>query len=158
MLGCGSDTPSNNNKESNMFFKAKKESYVIFSPIEGVLLKNGAPLPNTKIIRKLRWNGNEDGLVEEFFTDEKGYFSLPIHEEELSLNMLSQFVGKADLEFETDTERDYIWTSGKFSAEVFAETAGKISGLVCDIETEEIAVPLSPLPILTKCRWKNMPE
>lgn len=160
LTGCGSDKSLNNehDKEPEMFFKEKKENYVIFSPLEGVLMQGGKPLPNTKIIRKLRWNGNEEGLVEEFLTDNNGNFSLPIHEEELSLNMLSQFVGKADLEFETEAERDYIWSSGKFSAEIFTETAGEISGLVCDIEAEEIAVPMSPLPILTKCRWKNMPE
>lgn len=140
-----------------MFIKAKKENYVIFSPMEGVLLKNGAPLPNTKIIRKLRWNGNEDGLVEEFFTDEKGYFFLPIHEEELSLNMLSQFVAKAELEAETEDGISEFWYSSKLVPELHSETEGPITDLVCQIDAEEIAVPVSPIAILTKCHWKDMP-
>lgn len=140
-----------------MFNKAEKENYVIFSPMEGVLLKNGAPLPNTKIIRKLRWNGNEDGLVEEFFTDEKGYFSLPIHEEELSLNMLSQFVAKAELEAETEDGIFEFWYSSKLVPELHSETEGPITDLVCQIDAEEIAVPVSPIAILTKCHWKDMP-
>lgn len=141
-----------------MFTKGSTEKYVIFSPMEGVLMQNGEPLPNTKIVRRLRWNGNDDGLVEEFLTDDQGRFSLPVHEEELAIGMLGQFVGKADLEIESDHGRDYLWTSSKFYPEIYSETGGEISGLVCDIESEEIAVPMGPTSILTKCRWKNMPE
>jgi len=141
-----------------MFSKAEKESYVIFSPLEGVLLKNGAPLPNTKIIRKLRWNGNEDGLVEEFFTDEKGYFSLPIHEEELSLNMLSQFVAKAELEVATDSVHYELWYNTKFNSELHSETDGPIHNLLCDLASEEVTVRAGVSKISTLCRWENMPE
>lgn len=141
-----------------MFGKKSTQTYVIFSPMQGVLLQDGKPLANTKIIRKLAWNGNEDGVVEEFVTDENGYFSLPVYEQELSLGMLNQFVGKADLEFETPTQRDYLWTSSKFFPEIFAETDGELEDLVCDIASEEIAVPMGPTSILTRCRWKNIPE
>ena len=139
--------------------KSAKEKYVIFSPMQGVLMQNGKPLAYTKIIRRLRWNGNdEEGLVEEFMTDEAGRFSLPIHEEQLALGMLSQFVGKADLEVGTAEGREYLWSSSKFSPEVFAETDGELNELTCDMASEEIAVPMGPTSILTKCRWKNMPE
>lgn len=160
LLGCDANFPSNKEikEEPGMFEKSKTENYVIFSPMEGVLLKNGKPLPNTKIIRRLKWNGNEDGLVEEFSTDELGRFSLPVHEEELALGMLSQFVGRADIEFETDNGKDYLWSSSKFFPEIYTETNGKIVNLVCDIMAEEFAVPMGPTSILTKCRWQNMPE
>lgn len=141
-----------------MFGKKSKQSYVIFSPLQGVLMQNGKPLANTTITRQLSWNGNDDGLVEEFTTDEQGRFSLPIHEEQLSLGMLNQFVGKADLEIKSEKGQEYLWTSSKFSPEMFAETGGEVNDLVCDIEFEEIAVPMGPTSILTKCRWKNMPE
>ncbi len=149
-----------------MFGKSKTEKYVIFSPMEGMLMQNGQPLPNTKIIRRLRWNGNDDGLVQEFSSDDQGRFSLPIYEEDLSLSMLSQFVAKADLEIETETETEtetdsedsYLWSSSKFYPEIYTETDGPMSELVCDIEAEEIPVPMGPTAILTKCRWKNMPK
>lgn len=142
-----------------MFGKNSMQSYVIFSPMQGVLMQDGKPLAHTKIIRRLRWNGNdEDGVVEEFMTDEAGRFSLPIYEEKLSLGMLSQFVGKADLEVEINAQRDYLWTSSKFYPEIYAETGGQVEDLVCDLGSEEIAVPMGPTSILTKCRWKNMPE
>lgn len=159
-MGCGLDTPSNNehDKESDMFFKAKKENYVIFSPLAGVLLKNGEPLSNTKIIRKLRWNDNEEGLVEEFLTDDKGYFSLPIHEEELSLNTLSQFVAKTELEVEIDSVNYELWYNTKFEPELHSETDGPVDNLLCDLALEEITVRAGVSKISTKCRWKNMPE
>jgi len=142
-----------------MFSKSSKQNYVIFSPMQGVLMEGGKPLPKTKITRKLRWNGNDDeGLVEEFITDDQGHFSLPIHEEELSLGMLSQFVAKADLELETKTGKEYLWTSSKFYPEIFTETLGEVRELICDLKYEEVAVPMGPTSILTKCRWKNMPE
>lgn len=143
-----------------MFFKEKKENYVIFSPLEGVLMRDGKPLPNTKIIRKLRWNGNEDGLVEEFFTDDSGNFSLPIHEEELSLG-LAQFVSSAKLEVDIGGQRQGIWYSNKLLPEIHSETGGPISELSCDLNSEEIPVYLeeSIVPnISTKCRWKGMIE
>ena len=160
LAGCDADNSANRkvNEEPEMFVKPTTENYVIFSPMEGVLMRNDQPLANTKIIRRLRWNGNDEGLVEEFATDDQGRFSLPVHEEALSLGMLSQFVGKADLEVKTESGKDYIWTSSKFFPEIFTETGGKISDLVCDIESEEVAVPMGPTSILTRCRWKNMPE
>lgn len=157
---CNADNATNNEvlKAEDMFSKKKSENYVIFSPLEGVLMQEGNPLANTKIIRRLKWNGNEDGLVETFTSDELGRFSLPIHEEELSLGMLNQFVASADLEIETENGSDYLWTSSKFFPEIYTETDGKVAELVCDIASEEIAVPMGATSILTKCRWKDMPE
>ena len=142
--------------------KSAKEKYVIFSPMQGVLMQNGKPLAYTKIIRRLRWNGNdEEGLVEEFMTDEAGRFSLPIHEEQLALGMLSQFVGKAVLEVQTENGKDTIWFSSKLMPEIYSETGESLTELICDTEFEETPVFIGEniVPnIMTKCRWKNMPE
>lgn len=137
--------------------KGTPENYVIFSPMEGVLLKGGNPLPNVKIIRTLKWNGNDEGTMSEFVTDEVGRFSIPIHEEKLSLGMLSQFVGKTKLIVEFNGENIVFWYNNKFTPEIYAETDGPISELGCDIDLEEITVRAGQSTILTKCRWKNMP-
>jgi len=160
ILGCdaGIQVKEETIEESEMFGKGTKEKYVIFSPMQGLLVQNDKPLPNTTIVRRLSWNGNGEGLVEEFTTDDKGYFSLPIHEEELELGMLTQFVGKTDIEFKSEHGQDYLWTSSKFHPEIYTETDGQVQGLICDIESEEIAVPMGPTSILTRCRWKNMPK
>jgi hypothetical protein len=126
--------------------------------MEGVLMQDGRPLSNTKITRQLWWNGNKDGLVEEFLTDENGYFSLPLHEEALSLGMLSQFVASASIEAEVDGEMFDVWYNNKFENGLHVETDGEISNLVCDLQEEEIVLQAGLSKILTTCRWKNMPK
>ena len=69
LLGCSGESSSQDkvaeenvneisNKESTMlglFGKKETEKYVVSSPLEGILVKDGQPLVNTKIIRRLRW-------------------------------------------------------------------------------------------------------
>ncbi len=159
MGGCDSNIATNKeaNEEPEMFVKPKTENYVIISPMEGVLMQNGKPLVNTRITRRLRWNGNEEGLIEDFLTDEQGRFSLPIHEEALSLGMLSQFVGSAKLEVEIDGEVFDVWYNNKFEKEIFSESEGEISDLVCNLGNDEIVVKAGLSKIMTICRWKDMP-
>ncbi len=144
-----------------MFIKPSTETYVIFSPMEGVLMKDGQPLPNTKIIRTLRWNDNDDGLTETFTTDEQGRFSLPIHEEDLTLGVLTQFVAKTQLHVEKIEDSQLIWYNSKMTPEIHSETGGELFQLSCDLDNEEIPVYLNEsviATILTKCRWVNMPQ
>lgn len=138
--------------------KPSPERYVIFSPMDGVLMRDGQPLANAKIVRKLTWNGNSEGHVQSFCTDEQGRFSLPLHEEELSLNMLTQFVAKADISVELEGNSVEIWYGSKTSQDLYSETDGPVDGLICDINNEEVAVPMRPVAILTRCRWNGMPK
>ena len=160
LAGCDADISANRkvNEEPEMFVKPTTENYVIFSPLEGVLKRNGQSLANTKIIRRLRWNGNDEGLIEEFTTDDQGRFSLPVHEEALSLGMLSQFVGSAKLEVEIDGQLVDVWYNNKFEEGLYAETNGPLTDLVCDLNFEEIVIKAGLSKIMTICRWKDMPE
>lgn len=120
-------------------------------------MQDGKPLPNTTLIRRLKWNGNDDGLVEEFITDDKGQFSLPIHEEQLSLG-LTQFVSSAKIEVNIAGQLYDVWYNNKFRPDIYAETDGKVQDLFCDLGSEEIVVSADLSRIMTVCRWKNMPE
>ena len=121
-------------------------------------MQNGKPLANTSITRRLRWNGNDEGLVEEFVTDEQGRFSLPIHEEALALGMLNQFVSSAKLEVKIKDQIFDVWYNNKFEAELHAETNGLVSDLVCDLGVEEVVVKAGLSKIMTICRWKDIPN
>ena len=163
IAGCDTDISPDQtpDEEQKMFSKPKTENYVIFSPMEGVLMQNDKPLANTRITRRLRWNGNDEGLVEEFVTGEQGRFSLPIHEEALALGMLNQFVGKAEMSINMDGNSILFWYNNKLLPGVFTETEGHLNELICDLDFEEIPVYIagSTVPnILTRCRWKNMPN
>lgn len=141
-----------------MFVKPTTKSYVIFSPLKGVLVQNGKPLPYTKIIRRLRWNGNEGGLISEFFTDAEGRFNLPIHEENLTLGLLDTFVSNAQIDVLINDNVYELWYSNKFEEHIYAETKVPVEGLVCDIEGVETAVHLGVTTILSRCRWDDMPK
>lgn len=138
--------------------RATTKTYVIASPLKGVLLKDGKPLKNTKIIRTLKWNGNEGGLRTEHYSDEEGNFSLPVHEEDLALGVLDQFVAKMSIDVEVGGDTYELWYSAKLREDIYGETDGEVQGLVCDISNDEITVPTAPTAILTRCRWYNMPE
>lgn len=159
MAGCTEKPVANPQpeRESSMFTQAEKKKYVISSPLEGVLMNGDQPLSNATITRRLRWNGNEEGLVQNFTTDEQGRFSLPVHEEELILGMFNQFVAKTDMSVEIDGVNYDIWYSTKFEPEVFAETGSQAQELVCDIAAVEVTVRPGISKISTICRWKNMP-
>ncbi|TYK65551.1 DUF6795 domain-containing protein [Colwellia echini] len=146
------------NKESTMlglFGKKEGEVYVISSPLEGTLVKNGQPLANTKIIRRLRWNGNDDGVVDEFQTDENGNFNIPAHEEILSIGKLTQFVSNIELFSESETDDNFFWYSNKFSGELFSDFETPVKSLVCDIDDNESRVELKHGAVYSKCRWEK---
>jgi len=159
LIACSADTsPSTQlNKEPSMLLSTKN-IYVIASPMEGVLMQNGTPLANTKIIRRLRWNSNDDGIEQEFMTDGQGRFSLPIHEEELTMSKLTQFTCSTHLEVTIDGQKHDVWYSNKFKSELYLETQGPTHDLVCDISAEEIVIRTGLANVMTTCRWKDMPE
>lgn len=161
LTGCGADTQadSETHKDPGMFGKQPEQTYVISSPLHGVLIQDGKPLANTKIIRQLWWNGNEEGLLQEFHTDEQGRFYLPLHEEQLSLGKLTQFACSAYIAAEVNGQRIDLWYNDKYEKQLYAETDGhQIDDLKCDLSYEEIAVKAGISRISTKCRWTNMPE
>ena len=146
-------------KESTMlglFGKKEENKYVISSPLEGRLVKDGQPLVNTKIIRRLRWNGYDEGVVDEFTTDAKGYFSIPAHEEFLSIGKLAQFVSNIELFSESETDNNFFWYSNKFSGELFSDFETPIKALVCDINSSESRVELKHGAVYSKCSWKKV--
>ena len=156
--GCDTDT-SNAKAEQYMFLETPPPaSFVISSPLQGILLKDGIPLGHTRIFRMLRWNGNEEGVTQEFRTDETGFFSLPAHEEILSIGPLEQFVGKTNIDVEHEGKIENFWFSAKTKPDLNSEYDTPPIGLNCDISNAEMGVQTSFATCLTKCRWENMPD
>lgn len=136
--------------------KSEKKTYVIASPIEGVLQKDGKPLSNIKMIRRLRWNGNEGGIFQKVITDRNGAFQFPLHEETLTMTKLAQFVAKADIEIEFEGEKVDLWYSTKFLEGLYDDTAGQfLNDLVCDISNSEERYRNGASKLSTLCRWND---
>lgn len=145
-----------------MFIKPPTEHHVISSPLEGHLLDDGKPMVNTKIIRKLEWNGDKEGVKEDvIYTDEAGFFSFPVFELDMAMRGLEQFVAKTWIYVEDKSEeQELIWYSAKQSLGLFSELGINPENLVCDIKNPEIVTEQSSKAksqILTRCRWAEMP-
>lgn len=166
LLGCSAESVSEQKietvkvkEESNMFglFGSKEEkTYVIASPLEGRLIKNGDPLVNVKIIRKVYWNGNEEGVVDEFTADENGFFKIPVLEKILTLNSMVEFVAKVELFVEKESDDNFFWYSVKRSEEIYSDYDGPLVNLVCDLDEPELTVEMKEFPAMTRCRWDGM--
>ena len=176
LLGCSGESTSQNNiaeeslpkvviketsnKESGMlgiFGKKGTEKYVISSPLTGVLVKNGQALTNTKIIRRLSWSGNEEGTIDEFFTDGEGDFTIPVYEEMLAIGKLTEFVGTITLYIDSVDDDNFFYHSSKRSAEIYSDTKAPLEELVCDVAHDEALVDISRVGIFSRCKWKGMP-
>ena len=161
----GSETKKSIKEESDMFSlfgKKELKNYYISSPLQGVLVKNGKPMANTKIIRKLTWNDNEEGLKGEFITDENGRFDIPGHQENLNLGSMTEFVGAIELFAESDDEEhmdeNFFWLSSKHSEENFSDIEKPLEGLICDLSREKMAVDIGDNSIYGRCTWDGMSE
>ncbi|WP_018014964.1 DUF6795 domain-containing protein [Teredinibacter turnerae] len=128
-------------------------NYVISSPLSGLLQKDGRPLANSKIIRLLRWNSNEDGIEQAFYSDENGYFDLPAHEETLEIPALVQFVAKTDLYAIVDGERDQFWFSRKMDKGINSEFERRPAGLVCELANDMTWIESSGGLCGCTCNW-----
>ena len=171
LMGCSGESTSNEgksnktvnetaNKESTVlgiFGKKDKENYVVSSPLNGFLVREGKALVNTKVIRRLSWSGNEEGIVDEFVTDDKGYFDIPVHEELLTLGKLTEFVGTITLYVDSINDDNFFYHSSKRSAEIYSDTKEPLAELVCDMAQEEALVDISRVGIFSRCKWKGMP-
>lgn len=142
-----------------MFINPPVKNYVITSPLQGRLLKNGEPLANTQLIRTLVWNGDKEGSKEEVFTtDAQGYFDFPLFELEMAMRGLEQFVAKTKIYINSVSEDNLLWYSPKMYEEIYGETGGPLQDLMCDISNSEVVTQDTPHKILTKCRWHDMKD
>ena len=140
------------------FGNKSEETFVTSSPIEGKIMNGGLPVANARIVRKVRSNKHQDWVVEEFSTDENGFFSLPVREETYALG-LTQFVSATQVDIEINGELVNFWYSNTSRGRLYSEFGGTaLQNLVCELADEEIIINGDGYGILTKCHWSNMPD
>jgi len=169
LLGCSGESSSQDkitekkaaNKESSvlgLFGKKEEKEYVISSPLEGTLTKDGKPLVNSEIIRRVYWNGNDEGVVDVFKSDEFGMFKIPAYKVALKLSSMAEFVGKVELFAISESDSNFFWYSVKRSEEIYSDFDGPLKGLICDLAKPDITVEMKEFPAITRCRWVGMKE
>jgi hypothetical protein len=145
------------NREATMFFKnTPPEKHLICRELGGVIQRRGVPLANATIIRTLQWNGNEEGVVDTFTTDNEGRFAIPAHYEDLSISPLSQFVGKTLLEVDYQGEKWDLWYESQ-TRRAPAELVGT-QNMICEFGVKRERVNVDSGLLSTTCKWPNMPK
>ena len=139
------------------FLSHPPEEVVVFSPMQGQITHNGEPVANAKITRKLQWKDDE-GETETFFTDEKGYFELPIKTDVVTLGKLSTFVMHQEINVVVDGKTRPIWVMGKGSKVKYGELGGAVTNLVCHLENEIKRVEVPDGLLGTNCTWSLIKE
>lgn len=138
------------------FGNKNEETFVTSSPIEGKILNEGIPVANARIFRKVRSNNHQDWVVEEFNTDENGFFSLPIREETYSLGLI-QFVSATQIDIEINGQLINFWYSNNSRGNLFSEFGGEaLKNLVCELTQNEIIINGDGYGVLAKCHWLGM--
>jgi hypothetical protein len=138
-------------------FSHPPEEVVVFSPMQGQITHHGKPVANAKISRWLKWKDPE-GETEIFYTDENGYFDLPIKTDVVTLGKFSTFVmaQKISVHFEGTTYD--IWVTGKRSKIKYGELAGRPVNFRCELISEERPIRLKEGLLLTQCEWDDIEE
>lgn len=138
------------------FGNKSEETFVTSSPIEGKIMNEGLPVTNARIVRKVRSNKHQDWVVEEFSTDENGFFSLPVREETYALG-LTQFVSATQVDIEINGELVNFWYSNNSLGRLYSEFGGEaLRDLICELTQEEIIINGDSYGILAKCHWSGM--
>lgn len=157
LASCGQEKPI---KETVMFIESSTKSYQIALPLSGVLKNSGELMPKAKLIRKLEWNGDNEGTKDEiFYSDDNGYFQLPELVVTTTMRGLEQFVANTELYIElADGSLELVWYNSTMRDSLSEEMGKDLDALECDISNSEVAMQDRLLNALTKCRWVGMPE
>lgn len=136
-------------------FRKVEEEVVICSPMEGQITMNGKPLANAKIERFLKWK-DEIGEKDYFFTDEEGFFKLPMRKDIVTLSIISTFVMSHEIRVFSNNEEYLIWTMGKGSTVKFGELGGRPVNFKCELTDDLVRVEVEDGLLGTSCKWDSI--
>ena len=113
---------------------AEPEQICLMSKVNGQLVKDGQPLPNTKLVRELSYVYKDGFHTDEAITNAEGYFSFPaIFEKKKRFAFLNMFTIAQNIDIIINGERKIIWSGNKNDEEENTEARGKPINLICDL-------------------------
>lgn len=129
-----------------------KTDVVLFSPMQGVITYKGQPVNNAKISRRIIWKGDE-GEVDEFYTNEKGEFSIPIKETKVRMVPLAEFVLTQELNVTYQEQEFSIWVRAKQDLGEYGELGGKPVNFRCELTDKRQRLEEYIGLFGTSCKW-----
>ncbi|MCX2840445.1 carboxypeptidase regulatory-like domain-containing protein [Microbulbifer thermotolerans] len=127
-----------------------------FSGISGIIQKDGIPIKNATVVRKVYYQKNK---IDKTKTNEVGYFEMPALFERSLLSLLPQeFVVNQFIAITTNGEEHIIWDGVKRIKNENSESRGKPLFVICDIEKEYQVIEVDGQRFITKCKWDVIPD
>ena len=130
---------------------AEPEQICLMSAVSGQLVKDGQPLPNTKLVRELSYVYKDGFHTDEATTDAEGNFNFPaVFENKKRFVFLNMFsVGQS-----IKVDEDIIWIGSKTEPEENSEGRGESVYLDCNLENKEMTTTRIDVSIYhTTCHW-----
>lgn len=115
-------------------------SIVLFSPVEGKVVLNGAPIEGAEVTAILRDPTGKDRTTT-VRTDAEGIFSLPLVQKAKGiLDFLpGEYTFGQEIRIEYKGTSHLAWEHFKRDTELNSESGGKTFRLLCRLEQEDIA-------------------
>lgn len=112
-------------------------SKVMFSEVQGVLLKDGKPVPNARVKREYHWHWNDKKVSDETITDASGNFRFPLATQSAIGASLLPHEAVIFQEITLAHEgQDYIlWQFFKRDYDTNSEFDGAPTRILCDLKT-----------------------
>ena len=93
-----------------------------------------------------------------FFTDENGYFELPIKTDVVTLGKLSTFVMAQEIYVHFQGEKLPVWAKSKRKKGLYGELDGVPQDLKCDLADGLVRLEVGEGMLLTSCKWDLIKE
>lgn len=128
----------------------------LFSKISGVIVLDGKPVANAKLIRTVNLSSAE---TDETTTDEKGYFELPaIFTRTITKFLPQEFASSQEIVVHFKEKEYRIWSAVKRKPEENVESRGKPLIVQCELNSEETMIKVNNAPIFSLCTWDVKPD
>lgn len=128
----------------------------LFSEMSGVLMANGVPAANVRLVRTARWQSEHQ---DETTTDADGRFHFPEMTERTVAKFLPmEFVASQKVVAFYDDAEIRIWGGVKRTPEANAEAKGEALDVACELIAEENYIEVSGGLIYSRCTWDVEPD
>lgn len=133
-----------------------KEKACISTGIAGVILRNGEPVPNLIIRRKLSWKNEHWDNITDVVTDKNGAFSFETFWKKIRLKLMTQPVFHTRIEVLNigSGEGTIIFNTAKLGLDEFEEFGGIPTDFRCELTEDRRKVDTKQGFIGTNCYWE----
>jgi len=128
----------------------------LFSNISGVILIDGKPVKNAKLVRTVDLSGKE---IDEARTDENGHFEMPaVFARTITKYLPQEFSSYQEIVVHYNNTAYRIWSAVKRKPEENIEARGKPLIIKCELNSEETMIKVNNSPIFSLCIWDVEPD